>query len=52
MRSWGPRSCKFDNPPVDTEFGPVPRTHVASQKGLLNRARDPPSFSAGMVDPM
>ena len=32
-------------------FRPVPRTHVASQKGLLDGAVDPPSFSVGMVDP-
>ena len=36
---------------VDMEFHPMLRTHVASQKGLLDRARDPPSFSVGMVDP-
>ena len=35
---------------VDTEFRPVPRTHATSQKGPLDGA-DPPSFSAGMVDP-
>ena len=35
---------------VDTEFRPVPRTHAASRKGPLDGA-DPPSFSAGMVDP-
>ena len=36
---------------VDTEFCPVPRTHVASQKGPLDRAGDPPSFSARVVNP-
>ena len=35
---------------VDTELRPMPRTHAASQKGPLGRV-DPPSFSAGMVDP-
>ena len=35
---------------VDIEFRPVPRTHAASQKGPLDGA-DPPSFSAGMVNP-
>ena len=35
---------------VDTKSRFMPRTHVASQKGPLNRA-DPPSFSVGMVDP-
>ena len=35
---------------VDTEFRPMPRTHAASQKGSLDGA-DPPSFSAGVVDP-
>ena len=35
---------------VDTEFHPVPGTHVASRKGSLDGA-DPPSFSVGMVDP-
>ena len=35
---------------VDTEFHPMPRTHAASRKGLLDGA-DPPSFSAGVVDP-
>ena len=29
----------------------MPRTHVASQKGLLDGAIDQPSFSVGMVDP-
>ena len=37
---------------VDTEFRPMPRTHAASRKGLLDGAIDPPSFSAGMVDPV
>ena len=32
-------------------FCPVPRTHAASRKGLLDGAVDPPSFSVGMVDP-
>ena len=32
-------------------FRPVPRTHAASQKGLLDGAVDLPSFSAGVVDP-
>ena len=32
-------------------FCPVPRTHAASQKGPLDGV-DPPSFSAGMVDPV
>ena len=36
---------------VDTEFRPMPRTHVASQKGPLDGAGDPPSFSARVVDP-
>ena len=36
---------------VDMEFHPVPRTHVASQKGPLDGAGDPPSFSAGVIDP-
>ena len=36
---------------VDTEFRPMPRTHVASQKGPLDGAGDPPSFSAEVVDP-
>ena len=36
---------------VDTEFRPVLRTHAASQKGPLEGAGDPPSFSAGVVDP-
>ena len=36
---------------VDTEFRPMPRTHAASRKGLLDGAADPPRFSAGMVDP-
>ena len=35
---------------VDTEFRPMPRTHVASRKGPLDGAGDPPSFSAGVVD--
>ena len=35
---------------VDTKSRFVPRTHAASRKGPLGRA-DPPSFSAGMVDP-
>ena len=35
---------------VDIEFRPVPRTHAASRKGPLDGA-DPPSFSAGVVDP-
>ena len=39
------------SPFVDTEFRPVTRTHVASQKGPLDGARDPPSFSARVVDP-
>ena len=34
---------------VDTEFRPMPRTHVASWKGLLDGV-DPPSFSTGVVD--
>ena len=29
----------------------MPRTHAVSRKGLLDGAVDPPSFSAGMVDP-
>ena len=33
-------------------FRPVPRTHAASWKGLLDGAVDPPSFSTGMVDPV
>ena len=32
-------------------FRPMPRTHTASRKGLLDGAVDPPSFSARMVDP-
>jgi hypothetical protein len=36
---------------VNMEFHPVLRTHVASQKGPLDGARDLPSFSAGVVDP-
>ena len=36
---------------VDTEFCPVLRTHVASWKGPLDGARDPPSISARVVDP-
>ena len=32
-------------------FRPVPRTLVASQKGLLDGAVDSPSFIAGVVDP-
>ena len=36
---------------VDIEFRPVPRIHVASQKDPLDGAA-PPSFSAGMVDPV
>ena len=36
---------------VDTEFCPVLRTHVASRKGPLDGAEDPPSFSARVVDP-
>ena len=36
---------------VDMEFCPMPRTHVASQKGPLNGARDLPCFSARVVDP-
>lgn len=35
---------------VDTKSHSVPRTHAASRKGPLDGA-DPPSFSAGMVDP-
>ena len=35
---------------VGTEFRPVLRTHAASRKGPLDGA-DPPSFSAGVVDP-
>ena len=35
---------------VDTEFCPMPRTHVASRKGPLDGA-DPPSFSARVIDP-
>ena len=35
---------------VDTEFCPVPRTHVASRKGPLDGA-DPPSFSTRVVNP-
>ena len=31
-------------------FHPVPRTHAASRKGPLDGV-DPPSFSAGVVDP-
>ena len=37
--------------PIDTEFRPMARTHVASRKGPLDGAEDPPSFSAGMVNP-
>ena len=33
-------------------FRPVPRTHAASRKGLLDGAVDPPNFSAGVVDPV
>ena len=36
---------------VDTEFCPVPRTHVASRKDPLDGAGDPSSFSARVVDP-
>ena len=36
---------------VDTEFCPMPRTHAESRKGPLDRAVDPPGFSAWMVDP-
>ena len=32
-------------------FRPMPRAHTASQKGLLDRAVDPPSFRTGVVDP-
>ena len=32
-------------------FVSVPRTQEASRKGLLDGAIDPPSFSAGMVNP-
>ena len=31
-------------------FASMPRTHAASRKGPLDGA-DPPSFSAGMIDP-
>ena len=37
---------------VDTEISSHAEDIRASQKGLLNGARDPPSFSAGMVDPV
>ena len=33
-------------------FRLVSRTHAASRKGLLDGAVDPPSFSAGVVDPV
>ena len=36
--------------PSTQNFCPVPRTHAASRKGLLDGA-DPPSFSVGMVGP-
>ena len=36
---------------VDTEFCPMPRTHIASQKGPLDGV-DPPSFSTRVVDPV
>jgi hypothetical protein len=36
---------------VNIEFCPMPRTHVASRKGPLDGARDPPSFSVRVVDP-
>ena len=36
---------------VDIEFHPMLRTHVASRKGTLDGAGDPPSFSARVVDP-
>ena len=36
---------------VNMEFRPMPRTHVASQKGPLDGAGDPPSFSVEVVDP-
>ena len=36
---------------VVTKFCPMPRTHVASWKGPLDGARDPPNFSIGVVDP-
>ena len=32
-------------------FCPVPRTHAASRKGLLDGAVDLPSFSVGIIDP-
>ena len=41
----------IDKQNVDTEFRSVPRTHVASRKGLLDEAGDPPSISATVVDP-
>ena len=36
---------------VDTEFSSCAEGTRASWKGSLDGARDPPSFSAGMVDP-
>ena len=36
---------------VDTKFRPMPRKHVASQKGPLDGAGDPSSFNARVVDP-
>ena len=32
-------------------FRPVPRTHAASRKGLLDGAIDLPSFNVGVVNP-
>ena len=36
---------------VDTKFSSHAEDTAASRKGLLNGAVDPPSFSAGMIDP-
>ena len=48
-----PAGITKNNPVMSTQnFRPVTRTHAASQKGLLDGAVDPPSFSAGMVDPV
>ena len=51
---WYPKGAKFElvgySDSIDTKPRSMPRTHAASQKGPLDGA-DPPSFSAGMVDP-
>ena len=35
---------------VDIEFCPMSRTHVASWKGPLDGAGDPPGFNVGMIE--